>query len=45
MPNFEKTRNFVSLCTRSREIRNKTAKEKIEFDTVNIVLRKYLSSV
>lgn len=45
VPNFDKNRNFVSLCTRSREIRNKTDEEKSEFNTVNIIVRKYLSSV
>jgi histone acetyltransferase (RNA polymerase elongator complex component) len=39
-------RNFVSLDTRSREIRNKTKEEKYKTkEIVNLVIRKYESSV
>lgn len=40
-PDFEKYRHFVSLDTRSREMRNKTE----ETQHLNLVVRSYLSSV
>ena len=40
-PNLEKYRHFVSLDTRSREMRNKTE----ETQHLNLVVRSYLSSV
>jgi len=44
-PDVKLFRNFVSLDTRSREIRNKLKAESSKFTTlVNIVIRKYLSS-
>ena len=40
-PDLKSYRNYVSLDTRSREVRNKTEKTK----SLNLVIRKYLSSV
>lgn len=42
-PDVKSFRNFVSLDTRSREIRNKPKEEK-QKSIVNIVIRKYQSS-
>jgi len=46
-PNWSIFRNFVSLDTRSREIRNKiqNSKFKMQNEIVNLVIRKYKSSV
>lgn len=44
-PDFNQFRNFVSLDTRSREIRNKLNAESSKFKAVaNIIIRKYQSS-
>lgn len=44
-PDVKSFRNFVSLDTRSREIRNKPKAESWKFKSiVNIVIRKYISS-
>jgi histone acetyltransferase (RNA polymerase elongator complex component) len=40
-PDVKSFRNFVSLDTRSREIRHQESKSK---ETANIIIRKYLSS-
>lgn len=45
-PDLQIFRNFVSLDTRSREIRNKTQNERYKTkEVVNLVIRKYNSSV
>ena len=44
-PDIKSFRNFVSLDTRSREIRNKPKAESIKHKAVtNVIIRKYLSS-